>query len=189
MDSLADRVPAGHVVLVGLPGTGKSTVGAGLARRLGRHSVDTDRLVEQRCGATVEECFSRDGEAAFREVESAALADVLAGEPSVVATGGGAVLDVGNRRLMGDRATVVWLTAAPEELVARLERSAERRPLLREDPRHALERLAAERGSLYTEVADVVVDTSGRTPTAVLDAVVEALVASVDEVSETEMRT
>lgn len=75
----------GHIVLVGLSGTGKSTVAANLAERLGRPSLDTDRMVERRRGATVAEVFAREGEAAFREVESEVLAEVLAGPASVIA--------------------------------------------------------------------------------------------------------
>ncbi len=166
----------GHIVLVGLPGTGKSTLAANLAERLGLPSVDTDRMVERRRGATVAEVFEREGEAAFREVESEMLAEVLAGPASVVATGGGAVLAAGNRRLLRERATVVWLRADPDELERRVVASPESRPLLRDDPAAALRRLAVERDPLYREVADLVVDTTAISRSEVVDVVVSAIV-------------
>ena len=165
----------GHIVLVGLSGTGKSTVAANLAERLGRPSLDTDRMVERRRGATVAEVFAREGEAAFREVESEVLAEVLAGPASVIATGGGAILAAGNRRLLRERATVVWLRADPDELERRVVASPESRPLLRDDPAAALRRLAVERDPLYREVADLVVDTTAISRSEVVDVVVEGI--------------
>ncbi len=164
-----------HIVLVGLSGTGKSAIATRLGRHLGCSVLDTDRMVERRAGATVADVFARDGEAAFRQAERIALLDALAGPAAVIATGGGVVLDAGNRRDIGDSATVVWLRADPAELAERLTGSREARPLLAGDAAAALRRLDAERSPLYAEVADVVVDTTGRAPAEVLAAVLEEI--------------
>jgi shikimate kinase len=151
----------GPVVLVGLMGSGKTTVGRRLAALLERAFVDADEAVEERAGRPIADIFADDGEDAFRDLESAVLADLLDGaEPTVIASGGGAVLREDNRkRLSADDVTVVWLDAAPAFLASRIERKAHR-PLLAGDetPRQVLERLHAERAALYAEVADLVVD-------------------------------
>ncbi len=151
----------GDVVLVGLMGSGKTTVGRRLAALLERAFVDVDEAVEERAGRPIADIFADDGEDAFRDLESAVLADLLDGaEPTVIASGGGAVLREDNRkRLSADDVTVVWLDAAPAFLASRIERKAHR-PLLAGDetPRQVLERLHAERAALYAEVADLVVD-------------------------------
>lgn len=167
-----------HIVLVGLSGAGKSTMATRLARLLGRSAIDTDRMVERRAGATVAIVFAREGEAAFRRLERMALLDALSGPPSVIATGGGAVTDPDSRRVLAAASGVVWLRADPDDLVGRVAVAREVRPLLADDAAAALHRLDVERSPLYAEVADIVVDTTGRTPAEVLDAVLEALDAS-----------
>lgn len=126
--------------------------------------VDLDRVVEQRFGRSVAEVFAVDGETAFRDAESEALAASLAGPPAVVATGGGVVLDPGNRRLLEDRATVVWLRAHPSQLQQRLAGTTEARPLLDGDAEFALTRLSEERAALYAQVAHLTVDVDGMDP-------------------------
>lgn len=155
---------AGHVALVGLSGTGKSTVAPLLAARRGLAAADVDRLVEQRRGMTVARVFAADGEAAFRDLESELLAAVLDGPPTVVATGGGIVLRPANRELLARRCTVVWLRADPGVLADRLAGTDEERPVLAGDPATALRRLAAEREAAYAEVADLVVDVDSVSP-------------------------
>lgn len=150
--------PRRHVVLVGLMGTGKTTVGRVLARRLGRPFIDSDEQVEARTGRTVREIWSEDGEAAFRRLEAEALREALAAAvPSVIAAAGGVVLDRGNRAMLRNGATVAWLRAEPEELVVRAT-GDRHRPLLDGDPLAVLRRMAADRAPLYAEVADVVVE-------------------------------
>ena len=146
-------------MLIGMMGSGKTTVGRSLAAALGRPLVDSDAQVEARTGRTVREIFESDGEAAYRVLEREALVDALAeAEPSVVAAAGGVVLDPGNRAVLQEAGTVVWLRARPEVLARRVSAGRDHRPLLGDDPLAALRRLDAERRPLYEEVADLVVD-------------------------------
>ncbi|MFM7068169.1 MAG: shikimate kinase [Actinomycetes bacterium] len=150
-----------HVVLVGLSGTGKSTVAPLLAERLGLRCVDVDREVVAAAGQSVADIFATAGESAFRAAESVALAATLDGPTAVVATGGGIVLDPAHRLALRSTGTVVWLRATPAVLVGRLDADAEERPLLADGAQVALgrlERMAAEREPLYREIANFVVD-------------------------------
>nr|MBA3303085.1 bifunctional shikimate kinase/3-dehydroquinate synthase [Acidimicrobiia bacterium] len=134
----------GHLVLVGMMGSGKTSVGELVAERLGRKLVDSDAVIEARTGRTVREIFEADGEAAFRTLESEALAEALASpQPAVVAAAGGVVLDEANRELLrsGGGRRVVWLDADPSVLAARVEKG-DHRPLLGDDPEAAMVRLA-----------------------------------------------
>ena len=150
--------PARHVVLVGLMGVGKSTVGRRLAKELQRPFVDVDEQVELRAGRTIPVVFAEDGEEAFRALETSVLADLLASEaPLVVAGGGGVVTVEGNRAaLAAAGAYVVWLRASAEFLAGRTDPT--HRPLLAGDAPGTLARLSAERSPLYEAVADVAVD-------------------------------
>jgi shikimate kinase len=165
-----------HVVLVGLMGAGKTTVGTRLATRLGRRLVDSDALIEARTGRTVREIFRDDGEDAFRTLETSALLDALhSTEPLVIAAAGGVVLRPENRAALRDAdALVVWLVARPTVLVERV-RSGGHRPLLDDDPEGTLQRMSVEREPWYREVADAVVDVDGRTVEEVVDAVLAAV--------------
>lgn len=164
-----------HVVLVGMMGAGKTTVGTRLAGRLRRPFRDSDRAIEARTGRTVAQIFADDGEAVFRALESEVLAEMLDDdEPAVIAAAGGTVLDPENRRRMRARGTVVWLRVDPERLVDRV-RTGTHRPLLADDPRGTLERLAHERESLYADVAHEIVDASTAGP----DEVVEQVLALI----------
>lgn len=173
--------PLAHLVLVGLSGTGKSTVAPLLAERRGVVAVDLDRLLEQRFGRPVAQVFLEDGEPEFRRAEAELLAEVLVGPPAVIATGGGAVLDPESRRRLADAAFVVWLSAPIDLLVRRLSDVAERRPLLADDPATALRAMAAERDPLYREVADLVVDVEGRSPEEIADVVGDVVADVVDD--------
>ena len=155
----------GHIVLVGMMGAGKTTVGRWLAQRLQRPFVDSDELVEARTGHTVRELFELGGEAGFRAEESAALADALAApEPQVVAAAGGTVVDPHNRALMrrasAEGGIVVWLRADAGVLAGRVG-GGNHRPLLADDALGTLTALAESRQPLYLEVADVTIDQAG----------------------------
>ncbi len=150
--------PVAPVVLVGLMGSGKSTVGRRLASRLDRPFVDADDELVRRSGRTIREWFATEGEPGFRAAEAELLSDLLAAPgPAVIAAGGGAVVTAATRDLLRERALVVWLRADVAFLASRLARRAHR-PLLDDDPVTVLTRLEAERAPLYQDVADVVVD-------------------------------
>ena len=150
-------------MLVGLPGSGKSMVGARVAALLARDFRDADDVIVERTGRPIAEIFARDGEAGFRAIEAGIVAELLDGEPLVLALGGGAILDpVTRERLSGHH--VVWLRAPVSALLDRLD-AAERaaRPLLAGDAAGRLTELAESRVPLYEGVASVVVDVAGRT--------------------------
>ena len=151
--------PARHLVLVGPMGAGKTSIGRALARHFGLAFADSDHEVEARAGAAIATIFECEGEAGFRAREREAIAALLAGPPAVLATGGGAVLDAGNRALLAAAGFVVHLRADVPAQLARLARDRSR-PLLATGDREAtLRRLAAARDPLYADVADLAFDT------------------------------
>jgi shikimate kinase len=159
-----------HVVLVGLMGVGKTTIGEVLARRMDRELVDSDKRIERLTGRTVKQILADQGVDALRRHEAAALFDALDDrEPRVIAAAGGIVLDADHRRRLADSgADVVWLTGDPAVLALRTE-TGEHRPWLEEDPVGTLQRMHSEREHLYREVADRVVDVDGATPDEIAD--------------------
>jgi shikimate kinase len=166
------RAPV-NVVLVGLSGSGKSTVARLVARRLGWRFVDTDRIIQAREGRTVQEIFRDEGEPAFRALESAVIGKVCGRAHQVIATGGGAVLDSDNRRVMLDGNLVIWLSSSAETLAERLSGHVGRepRPLLAgPDVLTRLRQLGEERSSYYG-CAHRVVETDDQTPSEVADAI------------------
>jgi 5-deoxy-5-amino-3-dehydroquinate synthase len=172
-----------HIVLVGLMGTGKSTVGALVAERLGRLLLDSDAMVEARTGRTVREIWLSDGEPAYRVLETDALREALAAPaPVVIAAAGGVVLSEANRLMLRDSgAEVVWLQAAPDELVERVAAQGHR-PLLDDDPLGTLRSMEVARRQWYDEVATSTLVTSGRSPDELAAAIYDgsAVVATVN---------
>jgi shikimate kinase len=151
-------VPQPHLVLVGMPASGKSSVARRVARACALRAVDVDAEIERVAGRSIPEIFAADGEAGFRDLEAAVLRDLLdSDQPSVIATGGGAVLRPENRDAMRARGVVVWLRASTETLLARAG-DGRSRPLLAGDPAGNLTRLASERAAAYSEAAHQVVD-------------------------------
>lgn len=161
-----------HVVLVGLMGTGKTTVGRALAERLHRVLYDSDLVIEARTGRTVRQIFEDDGEPAFRELETEVLLEALADPvPAVIAAAGGVVLSERNRAaLIAAPAKVVWLRAEPQNLVDRV-RSGVHRPALDDDPAGTLQRMQQTREPLYREVADMIISVDGRSVHDVAEAI------------------
>lgn len=142
-----------------MPGSGKSTVGRQLSRRLRLPFFDSDQLVEQHLGCTIKDFFAREGEAAFRDIEEQVLRDATQGPACVLATGGGAVLREANRTQLRAAGKVVYLRSTPEELYRRL-RHDRVRPLLQvDDPLGKLRSLYTERDPLYREAAHFVIET------------------------------
>lgn len=168
-----------HLVLIGLMGAGKSTVGQVCAERLRRPFVDTDALVETAAGAPVREVFAAEGESGFRAREAVAVADAVASpEPLVIACGGGAVLDPANRRALAANGFVIWLRAAPEALAARVGTDDRDRPLLAGGTSVAtLARLARLRADAYAVSAHATVDTDDLRVGEVADRVLAAFAA------------
>ncbi len=171
-----------HLVLVGMMGAGKTTVGKALSGRLRRPFVDSDELIEVRTGRTVREIFEADGEEAFRALETAALVEALAEpEPLVIAAAGGVVLRPENRdALRNSGALVFWLQADPSVLADRVTADGHR-PLLGDDPEAALRRLLPERERWYAEVAHAVVETSGRSLQDVVDEILAIVAEAVPQ--------
>lgn len=161
-----------HIVLVGLMGTGKSTVGRRLAKRLGLDFVDTDAEIERETGRSIRGIFSRDGEEAFRRIERDVVDRVLsARKRQVVAAGGGVVIDPSTRAALQHHVTI-WLVAKPENLAGRIRRGAGHRPLVDDDPIGKLTTMANERRSMYEEASSHQIVVDGSTPEAVLEACV-----------------
>ncbi|RYG13531.1 MAG: shikimate kinase [Burkholderiales bacterium] len=155
------------MILVGLPGSGKSTVGRQLARRLGLGFVDTDHVIEQRIGCSIRLYFEREGEAAFRDVEALVIDELTQQHRGVLATGGGAVLRESNRLQLRERGHVMYLRSSPEEVFRRLRHDANRPLLQVGDPLTRLRDLYEARDPLYREAAHFVIET-GRPSVATL---------------------
>jgi shikimate kinase len=149
-----------NIILVGLMGCGKSTVGRILAKRIRFQFIDTDELIESRSGREIREIFRTEGEAAFRKIEAVTIESVAHMTRCIIATGGGAVLNPANRTALKRTGFVIWLTASIDTLFERVSRNT-RRPLLQTpDPKQTLSDLMAQREILYRETADAVFDTS-----------------------------
>jgi len=147
------------VVLVGLPGSGKSTVGRQLARRLNVSFTDSDHVIEQRLGCSIRDFFEREGEDAFRDVEQSVVHDLTQGLAGVLATGGGAVLRRENRERLRDAGHVIYLRSTPEEVFRRVRHDGNRPLLQVPDPLGRLRGLYDERDPLYRETSHFVIET------------------------------
>ena len=147
------------IALIGMPGSGKSSVGRQLARRLNWSFADADAEIERQIGCTIRAYFEQHGEAAFRDVEQAVLADLVHRERLVLATGGGAVVREANRRLLTSHAEVVYLRSSPEELMRRLRHDTHRPLLQGGNPMRKLRELFEQRDPLYRESARFVIET------------------------------
>lgn len=147
------------ICLVGLPGSGKSTVGRQLARRLQLPFFDSDLVIERQLGCSIREYFEREGEARFRDVEESVLDDLSQSEQGVLSTGGGAVLRPANRRHLRARCQVVYLNSSPDELFRRLRHDVSRPLLQVADPLGRLRDLYAVRDPFYRETAHFIMET------------------------------
>lgn len=156
--SEAGGVPA-TISLVAMPGAGKSTAGHHLAHALGRPFVDADTEIERRIGMSIRAFFDREGEAAFRDIETEVIAELARRGGIVLATGGGAVLREVNRHELRDHTVVIYLRAAPEELFRRLRHDTQRPLLQVADPLRKLRELFRDRDPLYRETAHFVIET------------------------------
>lgn len=153
--------------MIGLPGSGKSTVGRQLSRRLQLPFFDSDQVIERRLGCSIREYFEREGEARFRDVEESVIDELTQSPPAVVSTGGGAVLRPANREHLRGRTQVVYLNSSPDELFRRLRHDVNRPLLQVADPLSRLRDLYVVRDPLYRETAHFVMET-GRPSVATL---------------------
>lgn len=155
------------VSLIGLPGSGKSTVGRQLARRLQLPFFDSDHVIEQQLGCSIREYFEREGEERFRDVEEAVIDQLTQNPKCVLSTGGGVVLRPANRQHLHERGQVVYLNSSPDELFRRLRHDVNRPLLQVADPLGRLRDLHALRDPLYRETAHFIIET-GRPSVATL---------------------
>jgi shikimate kinase len=175
------------IVLVGLMGAGKSSVGRRVASRLGLPFFDADQEIEAAAGCTISDLFARYGEAAFRDGERRVMARLLSGRRCVIATGGGAFIDDATRALIAERAISVWLRADLDLLVKRTG-GRDHRPLLKNgDPRQILAGLMQKRYPVYAE-ADLAVDSLDQPTDITVNAVLRAL-AEYSEESQASLST
>jgi len=166
---------ADRIFLVGLMGAGKTTIGKQLAKTLNKQFVDSDREIENHTGASIPLIFELEGEEGFRKREREMIDQLTQRHDTVLATGGGAVLNEDNRRWLGERGVVVYLHATVEQLLERT-RMDRNRPLLQtEDPEARLRELMEIRDPLYREVADIIVDTGSTSVRQVVQELIERL--------------
>ena len=165
----------GNIFLVGMMGSGKTTLGRALAQRLRMPFIDTDRVLVERTGVPVTTIFEIEGEDGFRRRESAVLAELSERDEQVIATGGGAVLSPENRSAMRAAGTVIYLRARIDHLWERTRHDTSRPLLATPDPRGTLERILEVRDPLYREVAHIVVDTGTQSAATLVTRVVSAL--------------
>ena len=166
------------IALVGLPGSGKTTIGRHLARANGLKFIDTDHLIEERIGCSIRDFFANEGEAAFRKIETSIIAEIGLHENCVLSTGGGVVLNESNRLILRSEFCCIYLRAKPQELFRRL-RNDKKRPLLQvADPMQVLVGLFTIRDPLYQEVAQITVDTSHASVTSLIEKISQELLVS-----------
>lgn len=174
------------IVLIGLMGTGKTTVARSLADHYSCDCLDTDKLVEQSTGMSVRDIFDKQGEDVFRSIESDILSQCLRSPRSAVIAGaGGVVVREENREMLNTARSeghviVVWLHARPEVLAERTKKGGHR-PLLDNDRLGTLQQLSAARAPFYSEVADIVVDVSERSSDSVTSLIIEAISVAAEE--------
>ena len=165
-----------NIFLIGLMGTGKTTVGRQLSRRLKMDFYDSDRVIEQRTGADIPLIFEKEGETSFRQREVDIIDELTQMKNIVLATGGGSVLNPENRKNLASRGTVFYLKSNLKTLVARTSKD-KGRPLLQavQPPENILQQLLEQRGPLYEEIADYTIETANNSIHNVIQAIIKHL--------------
>lgn len=167
--------PEASIVLIGLMGAGKTTIGAALSKRLGKSFVDVDHELESRTGVSVATIFEVEGEAHFRDRETATLRELADRQNMVLSTGGGAVIRPENREILRSIGTVIYLHAPPEVSYQRLRRSRDRPLLKTADPLARLQTLYRDRDPMYRETAHFVIESDREHCAQVVQAVIDRL--------------
>ena len=176
VSQLGDR----SIVLIGMMGVGKSSIGRRLGARLGIPFIDADAEIEKAAGMSIADIFARHGEAAFRSGEARVIARLLNGGPQVLATGGGAVMNPETRALIQKKGVSIWLSAEFELLLRRISKRKAERPMLQTaDPAATLRELLAKREPIYTQ-ADLTVESRDVPHDAVVAEILERLAAFLD---------
>lgn len=158
-DTTSHNEKSGNVILIGMMGSGKTTVGRLLAKQLGKTFIDSDEEIQRRTGVTIPHIFDVEGEAGFRQRESAVLEDLAERSELVLATGGGAILSPHNRSVLKASGVVVYLKSNVHDLWQRTRHDTNRPLLQTADPRGKLQELFEQRDPLYAEIADIVMQT------------------------------
>jgi shikimate kinase len=163
------------IIFVGLPGSGKTTIGRQMGRRLGLPFLDSDSVIEQRLGCSIREFFDREGEERFRDIEQNVLDDLSKYHHGVLSTGGGAVLRPLNRQNLHTRGKVVYLRSTPEEVFRRLKHDMQRPLLQVDDPQEKLRALFNVRDPLYRETAHFIFETGRPSINRLLNSIIAEL--------------
>ena len=162
-----------NIFLIGPMGAGKSAVGRYLARTLHLSFVDSDDEIESRTGVDIPFIFEKEGEEGFRKRETAVIDDLSKMDGVVLATGGGAVINLDSRSRLGGRGFVVYLYTTVDQQVARTQKGRERPLLESTDPRATLQELLDTRDPMYREIADIIVETDGRKVKSVANEIID----------------
>lgn len=165
-----------NIFLIGLMGTGKTTIGRQLSRKLKMDFYDSDRVIEERTGADIPLIFEKEGEAGFRRREAAVIDELTQKKNIILATGGGAILDAENRRHLVSRGRVFYLRSNLKTLINRTSKDKNRPLLHADEPADTiLRRLLEQRSPLYEETADHIIDTANNSIHSVIQAIIKHL--------------
>ncbi len=166
--ALSDRI-----FLIGPMGAGKSTIGRLLSEELSLPFIDSDKIIEDRAGVNIPWIFDQEGEEGFREREELAIEELTVGEPTILATGGGAILRENNRRNLRSHGFVVYLKTSVDQQITRTAKDKNRPLLQTPNKRKVLTELLEIRGPLYESTADWTIDTDGLSPKAVVKNIID----------------
>ncbi|MDO5666690.1 MAG: shikimate kinase [Alcaligenaceae bacterium] len=169
------------IILIGMMGAGKTTVGRALAKKIGRKFVDLDHAIVERCGVDIPTIFDIEGEKGFRRRETEVLQDVILDQNIVLATGGGAVLSPENRQLMQQYGQVFYLRVEVDELFRRVAKDKNRPLLATADPKARLSELLAERAEIYEAAADHILDSAEDSLNVIVDQIINLLARRDDK--------
>ncbi|NLJ50948.1 MAG: shikimate kinase [Alcaligenaceae bacterium] len=169
------------IILIGMMGAGKTTVGRALAKKLGRKFIDLDHAIVERCGVDIPTIFDIEGEEGFRKRENEVLQDVILNKEIILATGGGAVLRPENRELMKQYGQIIYLRVAVDELYRRVAKDKNRPLLATPNPKERLAELLSERAEIYESSADHIIDSSGDSQNLIVEQIINLLAERDDK--------